>query len=210
MKKSTLLIFLGLVLFLGGVVFIFNDPAVDHFAPTKTHPLFKKIKKDDITQVDISYFTNGTRFKKNNQTWQVASFTTDLKNEIQKTNSVPSDSSDKNNKTNSETTFIDVDANKINSLLDTLLELSVSDPVSKSLEKQNQFQVGKLGLTVKFLNASGEELALLHVGKQGPNLFSTFVRLEGDDHIYLVSEGLTSLLQKPIEEWKGSSSPAGE
>lgn len=170
--KQKIFLLTCIVIVLGLFIALFEKP--DRFESQKYTPLFPNLKSTDIGAIEIDYFVNKTRLEKRdqNQWWVI------------------------------EKEKAEADVDKVNNLIDVLLGLEAGLPVSTNPDKQNELQVGNAGLKVTLFDTKGEKKGLLMVGKQGPNLFSTFVRKEGENEIYLVEEYLAGIVNQPWEAWK--------
>lgn len=171
--KKKIVILTCIVVALGLIIALFEKP--DRFESQKHTPLFPNLKSEEIGSIDIEYFVNKTRLEKGdkNQWWV-------MEKEIRE----------------------EADSEKANNLIDILLGLEVGLLVSTNPDKQNELQVGNAGLKVTLFDTKGEKKGLLMIGKQGPNLFSTFVRKEGENEIYLVDEYLSGIVNVPFDAWK--------
>lgn len=100
------------------------------------------------------------------------------------------------------------DSEKVEGLLDLLATLSHGQPSTTDETKQKDFKVDDVSSTkISAYNNKGEVLASLHIGKQGPDPFSTFVRLASDKAIYLVDDYLPRYFSFPFDEWKKPETP---
>lgn len=193
--------FLFFVIILGLAVLLFENPFQKQFTQNNNNRFYSNLNKEAISRIEIDYFTNGTKLTKQaDGSWQVETLKTELAQQIE-------NSQDKTPASPDPTPTPSVaDSDLVDSILSTLTTMPQGDLISSNVDKQAQFQVGKVGLIVRLYNAKEELLHTLHVGKQGPNVFSTFVRDEGSNNIYLVPEGLSEL-NRPIDSWKKQNNP---
>jgi len=98
-----------------------------------------------------------------------------------------------------------VDKVALDRLLEKVETLERGDLVSENSEKQSLFQVDSQGTEVQIFDESGGTLAHFFLGKTGPDFFSTYVRKEGSDKVYVVAEYLRSFFDKPARSWKDRS-----
>lgn len=95
------------------------------------------------------------------------------------------------------------DVAAIEKLIETAAGLSAGTVVSKNPEKFEAFEVsGGKGVAVKMLDASGETLAGFVVGKSGPDIFSTYVRIEGTDRVFLSGGILKNTFDRQLKDWR--------
>ncbi len=181
-----------IVVALGLFIALFEKP--NRFEPENKFSLFPDLKSTEIGAIEIDYFVKGTRLEKGNQNqWWVTEKETELGGKIaEKTKN-----EDKKSPQREE-----ADTEKVTHMIEVLTGLQVGLPVSTNPDKQNELQVGNSGLKVTLFDAQGEKKEILRVGKQGPTLFSTFVRKEGKNEIYLVDEYLSGIVNLPLDAWK--------
>ncbi len=161
------------VTLLGLVIAHFEKPFQDRFTMVET-PFYPNLKIDDIAAIDIDYFTHKTHLEKENQEWQVIE-------EGQK--------------------FL-ADVERVDRILHFFTEVKKGEPMTTDENKFPALQLDTTGISVTLFNAKGDKLSRMIIGKQGPDVFSTFVRDENDKKAYLVETYLTNMLNVPIEEWK--------
>lgn len=193
--SKKILILLTLILVLGGLVLVLEHPFSDRFG-VKEKPFYPNLEKDEVAAIEIEYFIQGTRFEKDNQgNWTVAAKKTELQENLEKekkTDPLPAIS----------TVKFPANPDKIGTILTTLTDLKKGTEVSDNPEKQGILQIAPTGLKVTLFDEKGKKLVRLFVGKQGPDLFSSFVRDEASNGIYLVEGNLQGLLNRQFEDWK--------
>jgi len=93
------------------------------------------------------------------------------------------------------------DPDAVNSVLEALKEMKEGILSSKSKKNHARLGVDEGGLRVK-VSAGTSMVADLFVGEQGKNYGTTFVRKQGSDKVYLVSENLKSKFDKDSSAWR--------
>lgn len=172
-----------------------DHPFSDRFG-LEEGPFFPGLKKEDIASIEIEFFIQGTRFEKDSSgDWFVAAKKTALQEQLEKekkTDSLPAVSTGK----------FQADPQKVQGIITAITDLQKGTAVSDNPAKQGVLQIAPAGLKVTLFDAKGKKLARLFVGKQGPDLFSSFVRDEESDTIYLVEGNLQGLLNRQFSDWK--------
>ena len=196
MKKRVQILF-GIVIILIVLLFIFDNPFEDNFAP-KEVLFFPHLQKADITQIDIAYFISGVRLARvSKDNWQVSSFKTALAEKVElDSGTIPGESLPPQK----------ADQNKVNKLLDILLDLQKGTPVSTNPDKQGVMELKDIALNVPLYDFAGNKLVKLLVGKQTPGFLTNYVREEGNE-IYEVGASIKGLLNLPTESWVEKPAP---
>ncbi len=95
------------------------------------------------------------------------------------------------------------DPKAVESVLDTFEGLKQGRPVSKNPDKQGLFEVtAEKGVEVRAIGANEEVLAHFFVGKTGPDFFSTYVRKDGSNDVFLANSYLRSIFDKSVKDWR--------
>ena len=132
---------------------------------------FPKIEADSLTQIVINTFGTGeVRLEKEDSRWVVLS---------------------------AENTPANQD--RVDDVIRTTVELTREDLISTNPEKHVNLKVDGSGTRVMVYQ--GESLAAdYYIGQVGPDFYSTYVRKEGEEQVYLVYRVLTSVVN-PLE-WR--------
>lgn len=193
MTKKTLILF-GVVFLLGLVVVLVEKPFRHRFDTGEGSLFYPDLKEEEIAAIEIEYLANGTRFEKDPAgKWLVQLKETELQKQVGAQEKKPA--KEINHKK------LPADGDKVQEVIDTLVELEKGPPVTDNPEKQGLLELTEASLHVTAFDAEGKDLAKLYVGKQGPDIFSTFVRDGGDNTIHLVDKHLPGIFNRPIEEW---------
>lgn len=101
-----------------------------------------------------------------------------------------------------DTTSYAADSSAVQALLDALAALTTVSMVSHNPGRHALYEVSpETGLRVEALDSAGRTAAVL-IGKNGPNIFSTFVRAADSDNVYLVDGILQGTANKTLNEWR--------
>jgi hypothetical protein len=97
------------------------------------------------------------------------------------------------------------DSTAVQTLLDALAALTTGSIVSRNSERHALFEVSPdTGLRIDMLESSGTVTGIV-IGKNGPNIFSTYVRAADKDEVYLVDGILQGAASKTLNEWRDKS-----
>lgn len=182
---------------LAALVFFFANP-LKNGSDLEPKSLFT-FKTADVAGFQINNFVTGLDFKKDGETWLVKRSKNKLVEELELKVKEPH-----------AITKIDKDYTRANALiiakfLPHLTALTVSEPIAKLTDKPGLFEINEHSLHVIFRDKNGRELGTIFIGKQGPDLFSSFVKTGNSDDVYLVEENLRTLTLKDYKDWIESS-----
>ena len=178
MKTKQLLVLVGILVVLGLLVLIFENPFGKSEAEKKAEAaklLFPYFKKENAAKIEIITAFGGatTTLAKANNQWLVASM-----------DNYPADQK------------------AVEELLDKVAEMKTLQRASTNPEKQAVFQVDSSGVEAKLLDASGAVLAHLFAGKTTPEIFNSYVRAADSNEVYIVEGYLKSTFDKGYRTWK--------
>jgi hypothetical protein len=91
----------------------------------------------------------------------------------------------------------------VDNLLDTAAKIRIESIVSQSPGKYQQFEVdAENGVDVRIDDAAQKSLAHFVVGKNGPDLFSTYLRLADAQQVVLASGMLKMAFERELKDWR--------
>ncbi len=99
-------------------------------------------------------------------------------------------------------TFYAADSSAVEALFESLAKLKTGSMVSRKPKRHALYEVShKTGIQVETLGHDGT-LAHVLIGKSGPNIFSTYVRVVDSNEVFLVSGILKNTTSKTLNEWR--------
>jgi hypothetical protein len=188
--KALLLAFLVLA----ALVFFFANPLRNGEDVVSSRSLFN-FKTEDVAGFQINNFVSGLDFKKDGETWLVKRIKNKLAQELE------AKAGDGKAVTEEDKEYVRAKALTIAKFLPHLTTLTVDEPIAKLTDKPGLFEINEHSLHVIFFDKNKKELGKLYIGKQGPDLFSSFVKNGHSDDVYLVEENLRTLTLKEYEDW---------
>lgn len=214
MRKN--LVILGFVfgVLLGAFLF-FNHDLNRVGMETEPGPLLS-FHQDEVAAFQINNFAEGYRFEKTDAGWNVKRVPTELKKSLAENNEncegsageLIQDPSDPAKLSGgdcvlplAEESVQMADPVKVTRLLTHLFLIRVSEPIATSPDAASLFHINPHSLHIIFYSDRNEELGRLYVGKQGPDLMSSFVKRGDEPAVYLVEKNLHGLILLPFEEW---------
>lgn len=178
MKTKQLLVLVGVLVVLGLLVLILENPfgkSEEQKKVDEAQLLFPFFNKADATKIEIiaAFGLTTTTLVKQNDQWLVESMDNYL-----------------------------ADQNAVGELLDKIAEMKTIQRASSNPEKQAVFQVDSSGTEAKLTDASGNTLAHLFAGKTTPEIFNSYVRAADSNDVYIVQGHLKSTFDKGYRSWR--------
>ena len=178
MKTKQLLVLIGVLVVLGLLVLIFENPFGKSEEQKKVEEaglLFPFFNKADVAKIEIiaAFGLTTTILVKQNDLWLVESM-----------DNYPADQT------------------AVQELLDKVAEMKTVERASSNPEKQAVFQVDSSGVEAKLTDASGNLLAHLFAGKTTPGIFDSYVRAADSNDVYIVKGHLKSTFDKGYRSWR--------
>jgi hypothetical protein len=91
----------------------------------------------------------------------------------------------------------------IDNLLDTVGKIKIEAVASKNPKKYKEFEVDQdKGVEVRIEDGAKKPLAHFYVGKSGPDLFSTYLRLADAEQVVLASGMLKMAFDRELKDWR--------
>lgn len=176
MKTKQLLILVGILVVLGLLVLLLENPFGKSEYQKQVEaaaPLFSNFKKENVTKIELTASGTTTTLTKEADKWLVASM-----------NNFPAD------------------GKAVEELLDKVAGFKTTQLVSNNPDKQATLQVDSSGVEAKLLGANDSVLAHLFVGKTTPDFFSSYIRAADSNNVYVAEGYLKSIFDKGSRTWK--------
>lgn len=174
---------------LAGLVYIIERPDKEQLSDFKSFKLFPNIT--NISKIEVEHLMSGSVLTKQGDAWRVAELQTTLDKKMAEQGAGPT-ISDKTYK---------VDPEKIARAIESLGKLEAKEHISSNPEKQAIYQVNNIGERVKLYDPAGKIVAEFYVGKTGPDMFTNYVRREGENEVYLTSQ-IAGVLPADVMSWR--------
>ena len=178
MKTKQLLVLVGVLVVLGLLVLILENPfgkSEDQKKVEEAGLLFPYFNKENVAKIEIiaAFGLTTTVLVKQDDQWLVESM-----------DNYPADQT------------------AVGELLDKVAEMKTVQRASSNPEKQAVFQVDSSGAEAKLTDASGNVLAHLFAGKTTPGIFYSYVRAADSNDVYIVDGHLKSTFDKGYRSWR--------
>lgn len=178
MKIKQLLVLIGVLVVLGLLVLIFENPFGKSEKQKKVEGaqlLFPYFSKESVAKIEIigAFGLSTTILAKQNDQWLVETM-----------DNYPADQT------------------AVKELLDQVAEMKTLERASSNPEKQAVFQVDSSGVEAKLTDASGNLLAHLFAGKTTPGIFDSYVRAADSNDVYIVKGNLKLTFDKGYRSWR--------
>jgi hypothetical protein len=94
----------------------------------------------------------------------------------------------------------------IDNLLDTVGKIKIEAVASKNPKKYKELEVNQdKGVEVRIEDGTKKSLAHFYVGKSGPDLFSTYLRLADAEQVVLASGMLKMAFDRELKDWRNKT-----
>ena len=178
MKTKQLLVLVGVLVVLGLLVLILENPFGKSEEQKKVDEaglLFPFFKKENVAKIEIisAFGLTTTTLVKQNDEWLVESM-----------DNYPADQT------------------AVGELLDKVAEMKTIQLASSNPEKQAVFQVDSSGVEAKLIDAGGNLLAHLFAGKTTPEIFNSYIRAADSNDVYIVKGYLKATFDKGYRSWR--------
>ena len=178
MKTKQLLVLIGVLVVLGLLVLILENPFGKSEEQKKVDEaglLFPFFNKENVAKIEIisAFGLTTTTLVKQNDQWLVESM-----------DNYPADQT------------------AVGELLDKVAEMKTIQLASSNPEKQAVFQVDSSGTEAKLMDAGGNLLAHLFAGKTTPEIFNSYVRAADSNDVYIVKGYLKATFDKGYRSWR--------
>jgi hypothetical protein len=146
----------------------------------------------DVEHMEISQLVYGAELKRDGDGWHVRSMTTPLREQIVIREKNASD----------EERWHQADRTRVNSALGSFGGLGKGIVVSTNETKRGLYQVDVGGLRVKLVGKDGTIVEDVVIGKNGPDLGSTYLRRFASGDVVLVRRPLLGVFSPKAEDWR--------
>ncbi len=94
------------------------------------------------------------------------------------------------------------DMDSVKRILENLTEIPIGRAVTSNLKDLEKYGLDKDSKTSIRVYNNDRMILGMDIGKNGPDLLSSFIRVEDDDHIRLVPGNIKYFYEKPVSDWK--------
>ena len=183
----------GLFFVLAAIAGIVHLSSKDEGLKTKRVYAFEQ---KQVESFKINHFTQSYLFKKLDGLWQIK------RAENQLTKKITDDKKAKGKVSKKDKPkFEEANSLEVTKALTYLINLEVREPIATATKKENIFEINPYALHVIFYDGEQNELGRLYIGKQGPDLMSSYVSEKSLGAVYLVEENFKLMLLREYEEW---------
>lgn len=212
MRRRNPLIYLIAVLIVGAIVWLIEKPYQPRQGSVAEISLFENFNVQNVDRIEIEHLLNAVELKREGISWKLSESESAMKKQLNEQDAKEGLS----NKT-PEKVSSDADNEKVTRLLNTIRDLKVKTLVSENPEKQAVMYIGAAGMQIRTYDSGGTILSELIVGKNAPDIMSTYVKKGNENKVYLVNPatfggGVNELLGNQfaptVDNWKIKEAPA--
>ena len=177
---------------IAAIVLLWQRPDKLPQADTQQNLFFPDYDAKQVVHIEIEQLLYGAQLKKVGEDWQVASLVSRAKQDLLKNELRPMP----------KITWSPADRSRINAALGVFGDLERGVVVSRNPEKQALYQVGAQGLQVRLFDAQQQLLGNIIIGKNGPDVVSSYARRADELEVYLLSQSLLGVFSIEADDWK--------
>lgn len=148
---------------------------------------------DDVSRVRLNHFVEGYEFKRGDGgRWQIRQIKNELAAKIEaQDGKSPAKESD----------WQKADALAVTRALSPLFSIHLDEAVATGKSQEKLFEINEYSLSFECFDKTGLLLKKIRVGKSGPDIFSSFIMIDGQAGIYLINQNLQALLWHDFKDW---------
>lgn len=191
MKRSYIILICALLVAV--IVWLVERPDRFDVGDFESFILYPNLAGSDLSKIEVEHLISGSRLQKDGNEWFVSEIETEMSRQLKDESIGGRPAAD---------TKYKADVEKISDVLEKLSQLKTLSLVSSNPEKRSVYGVGELAKRVKLFDNSGAILADLLIGKSGTEVFSTYVRINGKDDVFLVESHIGATIPADIMSWR--------
>lgn len=191
MKKSYIILIV--VILVAVLVWFLEYPKKGERGGFSPFLFYPDLAKTEIGKIEIKHLIQGVMLEKDGDGWSVSGLQTEMGKQIEQQPSASADIASEKFKADTE---------KVNRLFELVKEAKAVSLASTNPEKQALFQVNNLAKILTLYGVDGKRLGELYIGKNGPDLFSAYVRQDGENEVYLTGGQLGAAASADIINWR--------
>ncbi len=187
-------LYLLLALLGTAVVWFIEKPTEEKTGDILNKPLFANLQADQIARIDIQHLLNGVQLKKEGKEWVIAPIKTEMKKNLEK-------AEEKNPPPEETEKWEKADSEKIQTVLDILMDTRAISLAGDNPEKLGYFEVNPVGERIQFFDKNDKRLEDFYLGKAGAAFMEGYIRKEGENEVYLADKFLRPYFPATMEGW---------
>lgn len=192
MKFKRSIIYLSIAAAVAITAFIIERPDRSRVSDVAEEYFIPDYDIEAVYRVDISQLIDGATIAREGDGWQVAELVTPLKGELM----------EKEEREPKPVRARRADGERVRSALGSFSGLEQGVLVSKNPDKRSLYQVGETGLRVKGYDRDGAQIFDIVIGKNGPDLVSSYIRRGDEDEVYLAGRSLMGIFSPRPGDWR--------
>lgn len=192
MKNKRPLIYLAIVVASAIAVLFIERPEKMRVNDVSEGFFIPEFDSAKIVQVEINQLIDSAVLKRDGEKWLVSENITPLKKEL----------IEKEGRAATSERWYRADELRVSSALGSFGALEKGVVVSKNPDKRALYQVDAAGLDVNLIDADNKSIVHVIIGKNGPDLASSYVRKKDEDTVYLVRRPITGAFSPRAKDWR--------
>jgi hypothetical protein len=186
------LLYLLVVVVVGIAVLWLEHPGAPPSDDSQVVRFFPNLDPAAVQTLTISRLMTGVTLQKGAEGWTATTRLTPLAEKAEAAGQQVAD----------PVVTIPADPQLVERALTTLKTIESRSLISRDAQANPRFEVNDIGTHVQAIDASGQVLADIYLGKTGPDLLTTAVRREGEHVVYLARGHMSGQFPAEVEAWK--------
>ena len=193
MKRSAMILVAALIL--AALVWLIERPDQNDGSNFSTFVLLPELKGQDVEVIEVKHLINGSKIEKIGDEWQVSDLETEMGKQIREKDELGVERPVPKKR-------FRADSERVSRIIERLKVVEAKSLISNNPEKQKIYQIGPLAKSITLYGSDGKALTTLLVGKNGPEVFSNYVRRDGENDVYLVGEQIGAMAPADVMSWR--------
>ncbi|MFH1829983.1 MAG: DUF4340 domain-containing protein [Pseudomonadota bacterium] len=192
MKNKRPLIYLLTALAFAIIVLAIENPYSSRVNDVPDQTFYPGFDSAQVKSVKVTQLLDGAKLMRDGDRWLVREISTPIKKELLL----------KEGREDRQSKWLRADRIRVNSALGGFGGLPQGVMVSDNMDRRSLYQVEATGLRVQLIGDDDKPIADVIIGKNGPDLASSYIRKADEDEVYLVRRSLAGLFTPIASDWR--------
>ncbi len=192
MKNKRPLIYLAAVIVAALVVLAVERPETPRVNDVGEGTFSPGFDSEKVMRVEVSQLMDGAVLERQGKRWRVSEMTAPLRKQLL----------EKEGREPPPARWYRADSSRIASALGSFGGLGEGLAVSSNPQKSSLYQVDATGLSVRLIGADDKPIVDVVIGKNGPDLASSYIKRASGDTVYLVRRPMTGAFSPSAQDWR--------
>lgn len=192
MNNRRALILLAAAIVVAIAVLMIENPDRSRVDDVGDRYFLKNFESSNVDRIEVTQLIEGAEIKRDGERWLVRKITTPLKGDLL----------EKEGRNETPGRWFRADRSRVSGALGNFGGLAEGVVVSSNEDKRRLYRVEATGVRVKLFDRNGELIDDIIVGKNGPDLASSYVRRSNEDEVYLLDRSISGVFTPFVQDWR--------